>query len=370
MDDAHNQSDEVLAKSPSRLPDYVKPTDHEEAGVRLAKDVFDRDKNMIESSDEDSEKSFSEDDSVGLGQWRGRKKKDMDISSITPSDFIKPKENKTTPPDDKKPTKNVSFQDKDKKPRKSALKSVIHPQTSFDIPTPYSQSAAGTPYGSEDEAEKEDVHKAQQLSIFMSNIDNRVPNRSIRTIVRENFASMQEEADGGRRRQRKYLVALDLSDESVYALEWTIGAVLRNGDTLYAIYAMHEDASTSSVQVGEGAKAMKDANAVVGSQTKEVSQGHHAASRTILGRLGPVTTSKSSSADSRASPVAEAERVRAAESISKTCIHLLRKTLLQVRIAVEVIHCKSPKLMVTEAIDELEPTMVVVGARGQSALKG
>lgn len=253
-----------------------------------------------------------------------------------------------TNPQIEKPTKNVSFQEKDKKPRKSALKSVIHPQTSFDIPTPHSQSVAGTPYGSEDEAEKEDVHKAQQLSIFMSTIDNRVPNRSIRTIVRENFASMQEEADGGRRRQRKYLVALDLSEESVYALEWTVGAVLRNGDTLYAIYAMHEDANTSSVQVGEGAKAMKDANAVVGSQTKEVSQGHNA--RNLLGRLGPVTTSKPSSADSRASPVAEAERVRAAESISKTCIHLLRKTLLQVRIAVEVIHCKSPKLMVTEAV--------------------
>ncbi|KAJ6126912.1 hypothetical protein N7523_002524 [Penicillium sp. IBT 18751x] len=370
MEDSHNQSDEVLTKPSGRLPEYVKPVDHEEAGVRLAKDVFDRDKNMIESSDEDSDKSFSEDDNVGLGQWRGRRKKDADISSITPSDFIKPKEHKSPPPDDKKPTKNVSFQEKDKKPRKSALKSVIHPQTSFDIPTPHSQSAAGTPYGSEDEAEKEDVHKAQQLSIFMSNIDNRVPNRSIRTIVRENFASMQEEADGGRRRQRKYLVALDLSEESVYALEWTIGAVLRNGDTLYAIYAMHEDANISSVQVGEGAKAMKDANAVVGSQTKEVSQGHHAGSRNLLGRLGPVAVSKSSSADSRASPMAEAERVRAAESISKTCIHLLRKTLLQVRIAVEVIHCKSPKLMVTEAIDELEPTMVVVGARGQSALKG
>lgn len=100
MDDAHNQSDEVLAKPSNRLPEYVKPTDHEEAGVRLAKDVFDRDKNMIESSDEDSEKSFSEDDNVGLGQWRGRKKKDMDISSIAPSDFTKPKETKTSPPDD------------------------------------------------------------------------------------------------------------------------------------------------------------------------------------------------------------------------------------------------------------------------------
>lgn len=236
----------------------------------------------------------------------------------------------------------------DKKPRKSALKTVIHPRTSYDIPTPYAQSAAGTPYGSEDEAEKEDVHRAQKLSISMSAVDSRVPNRSIRTIVRGNYASLQEEADGGRRRQRKYLVATDLSEESVYALEWTIGTVLREGDTMYAIYTIHEDANPSSVQVGEGAKAIQDAAVVVGSQTKEASQ--NAGSRTILGRLGPGTASKVGSVDSRASPIAETERVRAVETVSETCVKLLRKTLLQVRIAVEVIHCKSPKLMITEAV--------------------
>lgn len=237
-----------------------------------------------------------------------------------------------------------------KKPKKSALKAVIHPQTSYDIPTPYTQSAAGTPYGSEDEAEKEDVHRAQKLSIHMSTIDNRVPNRSIRTIVRGNYASLQEEADGGHRRQRKYLVATDLSEESVYALEWTIGTVLREGDTMYAIYTIHEDANPSSVQVGEGAKAIQDAAVVVGTQTKEASQNLSPGSRTILGRLGPGTNSKAGSIDSRASPIAEIERVRAVETVSQTCVKLLRKTLLQVRIAVEVIHCKSPKLMITEAV--------------------
>lgn len=227
------------------------------------------------------------------------------------------------------------------------MKAVVHPQTSFDIPTPYSRSAAGTPYGSEDEAEKEDIHRAQKLSISMSAIDNRVPNRSIRTIIRGDFAGLQEEADGGRRRQRKYLVALDLSEESVYALEWTIGAVLRNGDTMFAIYAMHEDGNPSSVEVGDGAKAMQDAAAVVGTQTREASLNH---GRALLGRLSPGTASKANSSDARASPMAEAERVKAVETISNTCIKLVRKTLLQVRIAVEVIHCKSPKLMVTEAV--------------------
>ncbi|KAJ5647019.1 hypothetical protein N7490_003391 [Penicillium lividum] len=365
-DSGHSKSEETLSKlsGSHRLPDYVMPAD-EEPGERLAKDVFDSDKNLIESSDEDDDVS-SEDDIPGVQvvHSRGRKKRPTDISSISHSDF-KPKDKHQDSEEQKsnsKPGDNRGM-----KPRKSALKSVIHPRTSYDIPTPATQSVTGTPYGSEDEAERDDIHRAQQLGISMSAIDNRVPNRSIRTIIRGDFASLQEEADGGRRRQRKYLVATDLSEESVYALEWTIGAVLRDGDTLYALYAVHEDANTPSVQVGEGAKAMQDAAAVVGTQTKEATQN---SSRNLLGRLGPGTTSKSSSVDARASPLAEAERVKAVEAVSNTCVKLLRKTLLQVRIAVELIHCKSPKLMITEAIDELEPTLVIVGARGQSALKG
>lgn len=239
------------------------------------------------------------------------------------------------------------------------MKAVVHPQTSFDIPTPRVQSVAGTPYGSEDEAEIGDIHRAQKLSISMSAIDNGVHNRSIRTIVRGNFSSPQDQGDGTRRRRRKYLIATDLSEESVYALEWTIGTVLRDGDTIFAIYAMHEDSTTASaVQVGEGAKVMKDATAVVGTQTKEANQNY--ASRTILGRLGPGTASKTHSADSRASSIAEAERVRAVETVSQTCVKLLRKTVLQVRIAVEVIHCKNPKSMITEAVSTLSALNLLI----------
>ncbi|KXG48007.1 Universal stress protein A [Penicillium griseofulvum] len=362
MHDTFNKSDEALAKPHGSLPDYIKPTAVEEGGERLAKDVFDRDKNMIESSED--EDTSSDEDST-LDGLRGRKKKKhSDITSITPSDFEKSNISKQS--EEQKAFENPSAR-QEKKPRKSALKAVVHPQTSFDIPTPRVQSVAGTPYGSEDEAEIGDIHRAQKLGISMSAIDNGVHNRSIRTIVRGNFSSPQD--DGSRRRRRKYLIATDLSEESVYALEWTIGTVLRDGDTIFAIYAIHEDSTTASaVQVGEGAKVIKDATAVVGTQTKEANQNY--SSRTILGRLGPGTASKTHSADSRASSIAEAERVRAVETVSQTCVKLLRKTVLQVRIAVEVIHCKNPKSMITEAIDELEPTLVIVGARGQSALKG
>lgn len=250
-------------------------------------------------------------------------------------------------PNIEKPTKPADSTP-DKKPRKSALKSVIHPQTSFDIPTPPTQSAAGTPYGSEDEAERDDIHRAQRLPMSMSAVDNLVPNRSIRTIIRGNFAAIQNEAEEGRRRQRKYVLATDLSEESVYAMEWAIGTVLRDGDTMYCLYAMHEDPNaSSSVQVGEGAKAMRDAASVVGTQTKEATQNP---GRNLLGRLGPGTSSKASSVDARGSPAAEAERVKAIDKVSETCIKLLRKTVLQVRIAVEVIQCKSPKLLVVEAV--------------------
>ncbi|KAJ5776152.1 uncharacterized protein N7511_001163 [Penicillium nucicola] len=359
-----NKSDEALPNSHGTLPDYVKPAAVEENGERLAKDVFDRDKNIIESSE--SEDTSSDDDST-TEVTRGRKKR-ADITSITPSDFETPQNHKPKPTEQKSADNTTGSLEK--KPRKSALKAVVHPQTSFDIPTPRIQSVAGTPYGSDDEAEIGDIHRAQKLSISMSAIDNGVHNRSIRTIVRGNFSGLSDTGDWGRRRRRKYLVATDLSEESVYALEWTIGTVLRDGDTIFAIYVMHEDStSTSAVQVGEGATVMKDATAVVGTQTKEAQSSGHG-SRTILGRLGPGTASKTHSADSRASSMAEAERVRAVETVSQTCVKLLRKTVLQVRIAVEVIHCKNPKSMITEAIDELEPTLAIVGARGQSALKG
>ncbi|CAG8038544.1 unnamed protein product [Penicillium nalgiovense] len=368
MHDTFNKSDEALAKPHGSLPDYIKPTAVEEGGERLAKDVFDRDKNMIESSEDEANDTSSDEDSTLEGVRGRKKKKDSDITSIMPSDFEKSKEYNSKQAEEQK-VPDLPSGRQEKKPRKSALKAVVHPQTSFDIPTPRVQSVAGTPYGSEDEAEIGDIHRAQKLSISMSAIDNGVHNRSIRTIVRGNFSSPQDQGDGIRRRRRKYLIATDLSEESVYALEWTIGTVLRDGDTIFAIYAMHEDSTTASgVQVGEGAKVMKDTTAVVGTQTKEANQNY--GSRTILGRLGPGTASKTHSADSRASSIAEAERVRAVETVSQTCVKLLRKTVLQVRIAVEVIHCKNPKSMITEAIDELEPTLVIVGARGQSALKG
>lgn len=250
----------------------------------------------------------------------------------------------------------------------------VHPHTSFDL----AGSVGNTPVGSEDEAEYTDIKEAQNLSIYMSTIDQTVPNRVIRTILRGDFTKMQEEADQGQRRVRKYLVASDLSEESVYALEWTIGTILRDGDTMYAIFAIDDEnintkASETDGTISDGFKAMHDIAATIGSQTAGTAANPirvsnfpspHASSTHLAppaadkgsgAGAGTGTESKTGSTDSRAMSKLEADRMHAIEGLSQTCIRLLRKTRLQVRVAIEVIHCKNSKHLITEAVSSFFP---------------
>ncbi|KAL3439436.1 hypothetical protein BDV09DRAFT_2376 [Aspergillus tetrazonus] len=328
--------------------------------------LYDSDDNASESSEEedDDDDSSSGDESSPESNSeepkRGRKKT---ASQGSPAEDFK-----TAPVDtDGEPSKPKGPEMIHSSKTGPMLKTPeVQPQINLDPP-----SALNTPFGSDDEAELSDIKRAQKLSIQMSSIDNSVRNRSIRTIIRGDYINMQEDAEGGRRRQRKYLVTTDLSEESVYALEWTIGTILRDGDTMFAVFAMHEETGT---QIGEGYKATEDVAAVVGSQTAETLEKSPNDSsnlpRALFSRLGSGTDSRPGSVDARRMSKAEAERAHAVQLISQTCVRLLRKTLLQVRVAVEVIHCKSPKNMITEAIDGLDPTLVVVGARGRGALKG
>lgn len=277
-------------------------------------------------------------------------------------------------------------------------KSGVHPNTSFD----YSASGLNTPATSDDDADMSDIKRAQRLGINMSHVDTSVPNRAIRTILRGDFAQMQEEIEEGHRRARLYLVATDLSDEAIYALEWTIGTILRDGDTLFAIYAVDEESGTGKTgdsdsphpgRVGEGARLAQDARAVIGSLTERTKASPlrtvpQCSLHTTSFPLATEPDSHGGSTDSRNFSKIELERLHAVEDITQTCVRLLRKTRLQVRVAIECIHCKSPKHLITEAvsiaplwfithsnvvvlqIDNLEPTLVVLGSRGRSALKG
>jgi len=247
-------------------------------------------------------------------------------------------------------------------------KPVIHPNNAFDQGGP---SGVNTPLDSGTEADIHDIRRAQKLAVIMTPIASYPEvGRCVRTLYRGDFTKTQQEAQDDQRRVRKYLVATDLSDEAAHALEWTIGTVLRDGDTLLSIYCVDEEtsirpeaaATEDQISVGQAATITATTNTTQ-----------------VLGALGAATIGLASLGSAHSTPHspvgrersrAEQERYRAVEDITERVTRLLRKTKLQVRVVIEVIHCKSPKHLITEVIDFISPTLVILGSRGRSALKG
>lgn len=253
-------------------------------------------------------------------------------------------------------------------------KGGIHPNTSYYPGTP---SATPSVVDSDEEADMDDIKRAQKLSFSMTNtLTNPDSHRSVRIIYRGEYNRIVQQAEEENHRLRKYLVATDLSDESSHALEWAIGTVLRDGDTLIAICCIDEETgivSGDGAMVPDEAKAMRDqaaainsmANAklapapvnVVNEPAKRVTVFHSPGSSP--GPLGRGDRGR-----------AEEERQRAIQDVTNRVLRLLRKTRLQVRVVVEALHCKNPRHLITEVIDLVNPTLVVIGSRGRSALKG
>ena len=318
----------------------------------------------IESSDEERYGESSADEALdaenGRGRRRGRRRKgsiedenNTDGSEADNIDIKKgPMASKYKVKSLLEPTVTITGPGGE---RLTVKRSGVHPNTNYD----QSASRNASPTTS-DSDELSDIRRAQRMQINSSPIDSSIPHRVIRTIIRGDFAKMQEEAEEGSRRLRTYLVATDLSGEAAYALEWTIGTVLRDGDTLLAVYAVDEEigtgktGDTDGLPIGEGAKAMQDTTALVEKMTTATQNTMPSSNPSPLSNPvllpGSGRGSGAGSTDSRYLSKAEQERLHAIEGISQTCIKFLRKTKLQVRIAVEVIHCKSPKYMITEAV--------------------
>ncbi|KAG9235867.1 hypothetical protein BJ875DRAFT_253720 [Amylocarpus encephaloides] len=256
-------------------------------------------------------------------------------------------------------------------PSGAKLKSTnagVHPNTSFDVST----TGLNTPVDSDTEADLTDIKRAQKLSVNMTPIvSTPATSRSVRTLYRGDFTKMQQEAYDNQRRVRKYLVATDLSDEAAHALEWTIGTVLRDGDTLLAIYCVDEELGieTSADDAHLKEQAVAVANAARSSTGTPILGPAPAPSP-----LGPGyrldTGSANASPMGRVRDKPEHDRYKAVQDITDRVSKLLRKTKLQVKVVIEVIHCKSPKHLITEVIDFISPTLVILGSRGRSALKG
>lgn len=256
-------------------------------------------------------------------------------------------------------------------------RNAVHPHTSFDYPG----SATASQVDSDEEQEVDDIKKAQMLNMNKTNIVNHPEHhRSVRIIFRGEYQKIAQAAEEEHKRGRKYLVATDLSDESTHALEWAIGTVLRDGDTLIAIYCVDEETGIvtgDGSQVPDDPKAMRDQAAMINSVTNSQSAPgpltavmEPSKRASALGFRSPAGTPASSPAPSNRGDKAAEERSRAVEAITEKVFKLLRKTQLQVKVVVEVLHCKNPKHLITEVIDVVEPTLVVIGSRGRSALKG
>jgi len=146
---------------------------------------------------------------------------------------------------------------------------------------------------------------------------------------------------------QKYLVATDLSGEARHALEWTIGTVLGAGDTLMAIYVIHQDT------VEDGGKIVPDDKiagefsswaAAMGTSLAAMNMPHTTRTPSPLSNMGDI------SERSRERTEAEPERCVAVEAIARLVGKLLGETRLKVGDAVGVIHCGSPKRLLTEIL--------------------
>ncbi|KIW99765.1 uncharacterized protein Z518_10693 [Rhinocladiella mackenziei CBS 650.93] len=353
--------------------------DAEEGTGRVPKDGVGDEEASAESSDEDVMSPSSDED-----ETRGRSER-RTLSDASAADKAKSTDSDGTasPEEEKKPPS-----------AKQSVKSLLEPSISITSPTGESLSDQKTDIhpptnfagrsrsvtsADDDDDDTAAINKAKTLALNISPLDSRVPDRHVRMILRGNWIHFHQQAEAGERTARLYLVCSDLSVEASYAMEWVVGTMLRDGDTLLAIYAIEDESAGKVTEAerevlqAEGAQAGKDASEAMNTLTRQTTQGGGTSVGLGPGnKYVPATEAESltGSVDARKVTKKEMERLRAVEDITQNFLKLVRKTTLQVRCMIEVIHCKSPKHLILGAIDELEPTLCVVGTRGRSSLKG
>ncbi|CAI4219920.1 unnamed protein product [Parascedosporium putredinis] len=232
-------------------------------------------------------------------------------------------------------------------------------------------STVNSANNSENEIERDEIRTAQEMSVRLTDVfSTPETNRSVRVIYRGEFTKVVAAAVEEHKKLRKYLVATDLSDHSAHALEWAVGTVLRDGDTLVATCCLSEEGdgnpngnNGSSGNGSNGADEGKDASALNPPPTQ-----HRASSISLLtsafanrdsGVYGPNSgnngagdsASNISTGSAKEQDRLEAERQQVIEEVTAKVSKLLRRTKLQM-------------------IDLIKPTLVILGSRGRSSIKG
>ncbi|KAI5965856.1 uncharacterized protein KGF55_001219 [Candida pseudojiufengensis] len=170
--------------------------------------------------------------------------------------------------------------------------------------------------------DKLDSEFASQLNetIKEGKIDsNKAHSRVIQTITRGNFFQLVNPNV----KPKMFLVCMDFSPESIFALEWSLGTVLVDGSILFVICVIEDN----------------DTN-------------HHLKGNT------------------QNEGIREQQRLNMLNRAKQQVLNLLKLTKLQIHIVIEIVHHPIPRHLILEFIDNLKPTLVVVGSKGQSAIKG
>lgn len=227
-------------------------------------------------------------------------------------------------------------------------------------PSPAALSAQG-----DDDAE---LRRAKELVVKTSPVDETVKDRSVKMIIRgewESFQDVEDEETEFRHEPRLYLVCSDLSSEASHALEWTVGTLLKDGDTLLIISAIEDenapkhkpDEEPSAEIKMESVKAAQQAGAVMESLTKQTTKTEGTKQELLNTKVASLkdATSRDARSQSRGSrsPAASRknrERVQAIEKLEQDYMKFVRKTTLQVRTMFEVLHCRSSRHLILNAV--------------------
>lgn len=167
----------------------------------------------------------------------------------------------------------------------------------------------------------------------VSQVDSDVTNqRAVGTITRGNFFENTIQANN--KHPKSFMLCMDFSEESKYALEWTVGTVLVDGSVLYVFNVLDDftNPNLNGIQPTNGQKESTPS---------------------------PVTTS-------------ERERIRVnnVHDIQMQVQSLLSLTKLQIHVVIVSCHHPIPKQLIVSVSKQLSPTLIIVGSKGQGALRG
>lgn len=190
--------------------------------------------------------------------------------------------------------------------------------------------------------EKMDKEIAQELNskVVKSDIESdALHQRAVRTLVRGDFFEILKKT---KEQPKTFLLCMDFSPESIYALEWAVGTILVDGSVLY-IVNVFEDTEFASASLNGDLSKTKNTIATASSS---------------LTLFSPKSTDR------------EGIRKESVEYMTNAVLDKLSLTKLQVHVVIESIHHPIPRHLILEVIDHLTPNLVVVGSKGRSSLKG